>query len=70
MAGISDGVKSWLLDKYAKFVQVKNLDGLHGIAVDSISLKKSGEWKVKTKKKTNIEPLIESETECAMFYTV
>ena len=54
MAGISDGVKSWLLDKYAKFVQVKNLDGLHGIAVDSISLKKSGEWKVKTKKKQTL----------------
>ncbi|CAB4039070.1 Hypothetical predicted protein [Paramuricea clavata] len=45
MATSSSGVKSWLLDKYAKQVEVECRDGAVNNAVESMSSKGSGEWK-------------------------
>jgi 6-phosphogluconate dehydrogenase (decarboxylating) len=49
MATSSSGVKSWLLDKYAKQVEVECRDGAVNNAAESMSSKGSGEWKVNIK---------------------
>ncbi len=45
-AAASSGVKSWLLDKYAKQVEVESKDAPVNNAAESLSSKGSGVWKV------------------------
>ena len=49
MASSSSGVKSWLLDKYAKQEEVENRDGAGNNVPEAVSSKGDGVWKVSMK---------------------
>ena len=46
MAVASSGVKSWVLDKYAKQLEVEGKDEAENNATESLNPKGGGHWKV------------------------
>lgn len=46
MATASDDIKSWLLDKYAKYIERECKDATVNNPKGSSGLKSNGEWKV------------------------
>ena len=46
MAVASSGVKSWVLDKYAKQLEVEGKDEAENNATESLNPKGGGQWKV------------------------
>lgn len=46
MAVATNGVKSWVLDKYAKQIDVESGDGVESNTSEPLNPKGGGQWKV------------------------